>query len=70
LNRLMEENRSTASTTLMIGDSVTDILAGRNAGAWTCGVTYGIGAATLDEVQPDVRIDDLRELPKLLNGKS
>jgi phosphoglycolate phosphatase len=70
LNHLMEENGTTASTTLMIGDSVTDILAGRNAGAWTCGVTYGIGAASLDEVQPDVRIDDLRELPKLLNGKS
>lgn len=70
LNRLMEENGSMASTTLMIGDSVTDVLAGRNAGAWTCGVTYGIGAATFDEVPPDVRIDDLRELPKLLNGKS
>ena len=70
LNRLMEETGATASGTLMIGDSVSDVLAGRNAGAWTCGVNYGFGAPTLDEVPPDIRIDDLRELPKLLNGKS
>ena len=54
--------------TLMIGDSVSDVLAGRNAGAWTCGVNYGFGSPTLDEASPDIRIDDLRELPKLLNG--
>lgn len=70
LNLLMEEAGVTASTTLMIGDSVSDVLAGRNAGAWTCGVNYGFGAPTLDEAQPDIRIDNMRELPKLLNGKS
>ncbi len=70
LNRLMEETGATASRTLMIGDSISDVLAGRNAGAWTCGVNYGFGAPTLDEAPPDIRIDDLRELPKLLNGKS
>ena len=70
LNRLMEETAATAFTTLMIGDSVSDVMAGRNAGAWTCGVNYGFGAPTLDESPPDLRIDDLRELPKLLNGKS
>jgi len=70
LQRLMEETGAPASGTLMIGDSVSDVLAGRNAGAWTCGVNYGFGAPTLDEAQPDIRIDDLRELPKLLNGKS
>jgi phosphoglycolate phosphatase len=70
LNRLMEETGATASRTLMIGESISDVLAGRNAGAWTCGVNYGFGAPTLDEAPPDIRIDDLRELPKLLNGKS
>lgn len=70
LNRLMEETQVAASRTLMIGDSISDVLAGRNAGAWTCGVNYGFGAATLDEAPPDIRIDDLRELPKLLNGNS
>lgn len=70
LNQLMEETGSSAARTLMIGDSVADVMAGRNAGAWTCGVNYGFGAPTLDEALPDIRIDDLRELPKLLNGKS
>ncbi len=70
INRLMEEIKVPASKTLMIGDSVSDILAGRNAGVWTCGVSYGFGAPTLDEAPPDLRIDDLRELPHLLNGKA
>jgi len=70
LNRLMEENEVPADRTLMIGDSISDVMAGRNAGVWTCGVNYGFGAPTLDEAPPDIRIDDLRELPKLLNGKS
>lgn len=70
LRRLMEETEVAPSRTMMIGDSISDVLAGRNAGAWTCGVNYGFGAPTLDEAPPDIRIDDLRELPKLLNGKS
>ncbi|HEV2245068.1 MAG TPA: HAD-IA family hydrolase [Terriglobia bacterium] len=70
LRRLMEETEVAPSRTMMIGDSISDVLAGRNAGAWTCGVTYGFGAPTLDEAPPDIRIDDLRDLPKLLNGKS
>jgi phosphoglycolate phosphatase len=70
VHRLMEETQAPASRTLMIGDSVSDVLAGRNAGTWTCGVNYGFGSPTLDEEPPDIRIDDLRELPKLLNGKA
>jgi phosphoglycolate phosphatase-like HAD superfamily hydrolase len=52
----------------MVGDSDTDILAGHNAGVWTCGVTYGFGAHTLQQVSPDLVIDDLRDLPPLLDG--
>jgi phosphoglycolate phosphatase len=70
LHRLMEETGVPAPRTLMIGDSVSDVMTGRNAGVWTCGVNYGFGASTLNEAPPDIRIDDLRELPKLLNGKS
>lgn len=70
INRLMEETQVTASKTMMVGDSVSDVMAGRNAGVWTCGVNYGFGAPTLDEEPPDLRVDDLRELPHLLNGKS
>lgn len=69
LFRLMSDVQASASQTLMIGDSATDVLAGRNAGVWTCGVRYGFGAPTLEDTPPDLLIGDLRELPKLLDGK-
>ena len=68
LNKLMEDLQTPPRETLMVGDSDTDILTGRNAGVLTCGVTYGFGAHTLEKVAPDLVIDDMRELPKLLNG--
>ena len=68
LHKLMEDLQVSARETLMVGDSDTDILTGRNAGVWTCGVTYGFGAHTLQKVSPDLVIDDMRELPPLLNG--
>jgi phosphoglycolate phosphatase len=68
LHKLMEDLQVPARQTLMVGDSDTDILTGRNAGVWTCGVTYGFGAHTLEKVSPDRVIDDMRELPPLLDG--
>jgi phosphoglycolate phosphatase len=68
LRKLMEDLEISAHATLMIGDSDTDILTGRNAGAWTCGVSYGFGAPTLQTVSPDLMINDMRELPPLLDG--
>ncbi len=68
LQKLMEDLKVPARQTLMVGDSDTDILTGRNAGALTCGVTYGFGAHTLQKASPDLMIDDMRELPPLLNG--
>jgi phosphoglycolate phosphatase len=62
LHKLMQDLKISASETLMVGDSDTDILTGRNAGVWTCGVTYGFGAPTLQKVSPDLVIDDMREL--------
>lgn len=67
LNQLMEDFQVSGEETLMIGDSDTDVLTGRNAGVLTCGVTYGFGAHTLEKVSPDVTLDDIRELPRLLN---
>jgi phosphoglycolate phosphatase len=68
LHKMMEDLEVPAAQTLMVGDSDTDVLTGRNAGAWTCGVTYGFGAKTLEQSPPDLVIDDLRELPPLLDG--
>jgi phosphoglycolate phosphatase len=67
---LMREANVTAEGTMMVGDSETDVLVGRNAGAWTCGVTYGLSPETLKVSPPDFLLDDLRELPLLLNGNS
>jgi phosphoglycolate phosphatase len=69
LHKLMEDLNVPADETLMVGDSDTDVLTGRNAGVWTCGVSYGFGAHTLQQTLPDLIIDDLRELPPLVNDR-
>ena len=69
VHRLMGDLKVSPQETIIVGDSDTDVLTGRNAGIWTCGVTYGFGATTLAEVPPDLLLDDLRELPALLNGR-
>jgi len=68
LHKLMEDLQISARETLMVGDSDIEVLTGRNAGVWTCGVTYGFGAHTLQTVPPDLVIGDMRELPPLLDG--
>jgi phosphoglycolate phosphatase len=66
--KLMGDMNAPTRQTLIIGDSDTDVLTGRNAGVWTCGVTYGFGANSFEETPPDLLLDDLRELPPLLKG--
>jgi phosphoglycolate phosphatase len=52
-----------ASETLVVGDMNVDILMGRNAGAKTCGVTYGNGTRReLEEAGADYLIDSFDEL--------
>jgi phosphoglycolate phosphatase len=63
---LLEETGVGASETLIIGDSSIDILTGRNAGLWTCGVTYGFAPRSLEQVRPDVVVETPRELGELL----
>src|SRR5437899_6410293 len=67
--KLMSDTGALPRETVMVGDSDTDVLTGRNAGVWTCGVTYGLGSHTLERTAPDVLVGDLRELPPLLNGQ-
>jgi phosphoglycolate phosphatase len=63
---LLQETGVGAAETLIIGDSSVDILTGRNAGLWTCGVTYGFAPHSLQEVVPDVVVETPRELGELL----
>jgi phosphoglycolate phosphatase len=62
----LRETGFVADEALMIGDSSIDVLTGRNAGLWTCGVTYGFAPRSLQEVPPDVLIESPRELWELL----
>jgi phosphoglycolate phosphatase len=60
--------------TLMVGDSIVDVEAGKAAGVKTCVVRYGYGAGRIPENVPDYWVDDLRELlqpttePALVSG--
>jgi phosphoglycolate phosphatase len=63
---ILQETGVAADEALIIGDSSVDVLTGRNAGLWTCGVTYGFAPHTLEEVAPDVVVETPRELGELL----
>jgi phosphoglycolate phosphatase len=51
--------------TVIVGDSSNDVLTGRNAGLWTCGVTYGFAPQTLELTPPDVVVDSPGELAEV-----
>lgn len=52
--------------TIMVGDTELDIMCGKNAGAKTCGVTYGYRTKkALEEQEPDLIIDSIKELRSL-----
>ena len=65
LNAALQRFNVPGAKAVMLGDSETDIEAGRRAGVITCGVTYGLGnKSALVEAKPDFLIDDLDELPQ------
>jgi len=66
VSTILQETNVAANEALMIGDSSVDVLTGRNAGLWTCGVTYGFAPQTLQEAPPDVLVETPRELGELL----
>jgi phosphoglycolate phosphatase len=63
---LLEQTRTRPEEALLVGDSSIDVITGRNAGVWTCGVTYGFAPHTLCEAPPDVVVDNPQELAQLL----
>jgi phosphoglycolate phosphatase len=64
---ILNETGIQPEESLMIGDSSVDVLTGRGAGLWTCGVTYGFAPHTLESVPPDVLIENPRELGELFS---
>jgi phosphoglycolate phosphatase len=54
---------------MLVGDSEIDVQTGRNAGTWTCCVTYGLGRDRLAEYPPDLLVDSLMELGTYLDAR-
>lgn len=64
---LLKETHTAPEQTLMIGDSSIDVLTGRAASLWTCGVTYGFAPQSLSLAPPDVLVDSPQDLAQLLS---
>ena len=64
---ILQETNSAPEESVMIGDSSIDIVTGRNAGLWTCGVTYGFAPHSLADAKPDVVMDTPEELAHLFS---
>ena len=65
---ILKETGTRPEHALMVGDSSNDVLTGRAAGMWTCGVTYGFAPQTLSQAPPDVTVDTPRELVEVFRS--
>lgn len=54
----------------MVGDTHVDVLAGKNAGTKTIGVTYGFGGEKIKEHNPDFVVEDIADILKVLGIKN
>jgi phosphoglycolate phosphatase len=65
---LQEEAEAESAETLLVGDSSVDYSTARNAGIRSCLVRYGMGPWNQATEQPDLVVDDLRELASLVHS--
>lgn len=70
VHTLLEETGTRSDETVIVGDSSIDVITGRNAELWTCGVTYGFSPRSLDDAPPDVLIDSPSDLVELFGSGS
>ncbi|HEV2462216.1 MAG TPA: HAD-IA family hydrolase [Acidobacteriaceae bacterium] len=68
LRALMSEAGVRAEETVMVGDSVVDVLVARNAGTWVIGCLYGLSSHTLETVVSDCTVDAASEWPLALDA--
>ncbi len=59
---ILSEAGAQPEETLIVGDSAVDVATARNAGLWSCGVTYGFAPHTLGADPPDLLLDSPSEL--------
>ncbi len=62
MEALLRDFGAAPNQAMLVGDSEIDVRTARNAGAWACCVTYGLGNDRLAECPPDLLIDSLTEL--------
>lgn len=65
LIRAMDILGSTSQQTAFVGDSETDVVAGKEANIYTIGITHGFHGESLHEHEPDCLVDSLSELIEL-----
>jgi phosphoglycolate phosphatase len=66
---LLEEFSAGPREALMVGDSQIDVQTARNAGTWSCGVTYGLASYQLADCPPDLLVSNLKQLVNALGEK-
>jgi phosphoglycolate phosphatase len=65
---VLRDFQASPEQAMLVGDSVVDVHTARNAGTWSCGVSYGLGPEGFRSHPPDLLLDSLTELPEHLNG--
>lgn len=68
LNVLMREAGVKPEETVMIGDSVVDVLTARNAGTHVIGCSFGLSSHTLETISSDCMVDAPWEWAVALGG--
>src|SRR5271168_4618509 len=61
MNLLLREFGVAPREAMLVGDSDVDVKTARNAGAWSCGVTYGFGLESLRACAPDILLDSMKD---------
>jgi phosphoglycolate phosphatase len=69
MNVLLRDFAVGPAEAMIVGDSEVDVRTARNAGAWACGVTYGLGTEGLRLHPPDLLLDSLVDLAPHLNSR-
>lgn len=70
LEKAMARLQATPESTLMVGDSQYDIIAGKKAGTYTAGVAWSLkGKDFMKNLEPDLLIDEMPELLRFLGVK-
>jgi HAD superfamily hydrolase (TIGR01549 family) len=70
LLKLCDEIKIKVKNTLLVGDSELDIECGKNAGSFTCAVTFGYRSKELlEKYHPDFLINHIGDIENILNER-